>query len=79
MIRRIRVFQVNGFGTARSVAMVLGMSTAVDDGLRRAGGFGRVRLLSAAFNFRTWLSPRFYIAVSTSYKAYARCGRRVYI
>lgn len=66
------------FGTARS-GWFLGMSTAVDDGLRRAGGFVHARALSV-FNFRTWLSPRFYIDVSTSYKAYARCGRRrIYI
>lgn len=39
---------------------------AVSDGLRRAGGVGRVRLYSATFIFRIWLSPRFYIAVSTS-------------
>lgn len=45
-----------------------------------AGGvFVSIRLFSAAFIFRIWLSPRFYIAVSTSYKAYSRCGRRLYI
>lgn len=42
------------------------VGAAVSDGLRRAGGFGRLRLYSDTFIFRIWLSPRFYIAVSTS-------------
>jgi hypothetical protein len=41
--------------------------------------FGSDRLFSDTFIFRIWLSPWFYIAVSTWYNAYSRCGRRLCI